>query len=100
MGLTDNLGSKYVNRKCPAGKNHKVNKDDLSCGHTGKILDWCETYQKWIVNPTKTKMVIEMIKNDDEYEIDREAREKITEALKNGDLTPAIDYRKLLMNRD
>jgi len=100
MGLLDKLGSMFVYRKCPVGKYHKINKDNLSCGHTGMILDWAEELQRWVPNPTKTEMVLEMLQNDEEYEIDREAREKIDQALKEGNIQPAIDYRRMIMNRN
>lgn len=97
MGLLDKLGLNFVYRKCPAGKYHKINKDDLSCGHTGQILDWCELYQKWIPNPTKTEMLLEMIEEDSEFAVEKEAKERLEEAISKGDLTPCIDYRRKIM---
>jgi hypothetical protein len=99
MGLMDKLSKAFVYRRCPAGRIHKVNKDMTECGHTGRILDWCEEYQRWIPNPTKTEVAKSMIANDEEFAVDREAREKLEEALRNGDIKPALDYKRLLMSR-
>ena len=99
MSLMDRLGKAFVRRRCPAGRFHKINEDITECGHTGQILDWCEPYHKWIPNPTKTAVAKEMIESDDEFEVDREAREMLEEALRDGNLKPALDYKRLLMSR-
>lgn len=89
-----------VYRRCPAGKIHRVSADNPECGHTGQILDWCEEYQRWIPNPTKTDVAYDMLNNDEEFEVEREARRRIDEALQKGDLKPALDYRRVLMNNE
>lgn len=99
MGLADRLGRAFVRRKCPAGRWHKINIDFTECGHTGKILDWCEEYHKWIPNPSKTDEALRMLKDDEEFAVDREAREMLEEALRDGNLKPALDYRRMILNR-
>ena len=99
MGLADVLGKAFIFRRCPAGRIHKINRDNVECGHTGVILDWCEMYHRWVANPTKTDVAKSMIQDDDEFAIDREAREMLEEAMINGNLQPVLDYKKLLMSR-
>lgn len=95
----DRLSKAFVRRRCPAGHYHRINEDSVECGHTGVILDWCEMYHRWIPNPTKTASAKEMIKSDDEFAVDREAREMLEEALRDGNLKPVLDYKRLLMSR-
>lgn len=93
--------SKYapVWRRCPAGRWHRVTSENPECGHLGKIIEWCEPLEKWVSNPTKTEIAKQMIENDDEFSVEREARLRVEEALKAGDLKPALDYRRMLMNK-
>jgi hypothetical protein len=100
VGLLDKLGKIPVWRRCPAGKFHRVSIDHPECGHTGRVLDWCEEYQRWVPNPSKDVVIQEMFERDEEFAIDREAREMLEEALRDGNLQPAIDYRRLLMNQN
>ena len=98
MGLLDKI-SKYVPvyRRCPANRLHRVTSESGDCGHTGRVLEWCEPYHKWVGNPTKTAVAKDMFENDEEFEIEKEARLKLEEAMRNGDLQPALDYRKKIM---
>ena len=100
MGILNKLSKLVpVYRRCPANKWHRITADDCSCGHTGKILDWCEEYHSWVSNPTKTEVANEMFRDDDEFEVEREARLKLEEAMKNGDIKPALNYRRRIMSR-
>lgn len=94
--------SKYapIYRRCPAGHLHRVSSDNPECGHLGKIIEWCEPQQRWVDNPTKTALAKEMIENEDEFAIEREARLRVEEELKKGNLKPALDFRRVLMNKD
>lgn len=97
MGLLNRLGKNFVYRKCPSGRIHNVNKDNGSCGHSGIILDWCEEYRRWIPNPTKTAYAKDLIETDDEFAVEREARLRLEEAMKSGDIRPVMDMRRRLM---
>lgn len=93
--------SKYAPRwrRCPANKWHRVTAENPECGHTGQILDWCEPWQRWVPNPTKTAEAKRMLAEDEEFEVDREARAKLEEALRNGDIKPAMDMRRRLLEQ-
>jgi len=99
MGLLDKISKNIpVYRKCPAGKLHRVSAQNPDCGHTGEVLEWCEEYQRWIPNPTKTEMALIMIEEDSEFDIEKEARERIKYELKKGNIQPAIDYKRKIMS--
>ena len=100
MGLLDKI-SKYipVYRRCPAGRLHRVTANNPECGCTGKVLDWCEEYQRWIPNPTKTTVAKDMADNDEEFSVERDARQRVEEALKSGDLKPVEDFKRSLMRK-
>jgi len=95
---------KFVNkyapkwRKCPAGHWHRVSADDCDCGHTGKVLEWCDPLQRWIPNPTKTEYALKVIEEDTEFEIEKEARERILWELKRGNIQPVVDYKRKIMS--
>ncbi len=74
-----------------------MSSDHPDCGHTGKVLEWCEPYQRWVANPTKTEEALRLIETSEEFDVEREARLRIEEALKKGDLQPAMDYRRRIM---
>lgn len=99
MALLDKI-SKYipVYRKCPAGHWHRVSAQNPDCGHTGEILEWCEPYQRWIPNPTKTEIALNMIEEDAEFEIEKEARERILWEIKRGNLQPVVDYKRKILS--
>lgn len=99
MSLLNKLGKRFVYRKCPFGHIHNVNSDNGSCGHGGIIMDWCEEYHKWIPNPTKTQYALDMIEEDDEFVVEREARLRLEEAVSAGDLRPVMDMRRRLMEK-
>ena len=99
MSLMSKLGKLPVYRKCPAGHWHRVSAEHPECGHTGRILDWSEEWQKWIPNPTKTDVALTMIEEDEEFEVEREARLRLEEELKKGNIKPVKDFRRMIMNR-
>ena len=99
MSLMSKLGKAFMIRRCPAGQFHKINIDNVSCGHTGKVLDWSEEWERWIPNPTKTEVAKEMIVSDDEFAVDREARERLEEAVRDGKIKPTQDIKRMIMNR-
>ena len=99
MGILNKLGIKWVYRKCPYGYIHNVNKDEGSCGHGGKILDWCEEYHSWISNPTKTAYANAMIEEDEEFAVERDARLQLEEEVKSGNMKPVEDFRKRIMRK-
>ena len=99
MGILNKLGIKWVYRKCPYGHIHNVNKDEGSCGHGGKIIDWCEEYHCWVSNPTKTEQALAMIEEDDEFAVERDAKARLEEALESGDIRPIQDFRKKIMGK-
>ena len=86
-------------RKCPYGYLHRITGENPECGHGGKIIEWCEPQEAWVSNPTKTAIAKEMFRDDDEFEVEREARLKLEEAMKSGDIKPALDYRRRIMSR-
>lgn len=99
MGLLDRLSKHIpVYRRCPYGFYHRVSAQDNSCGHGGKFLDWSEEYQRWVPNPTKTAVAKEMIKNDDEFAVEREARQRLEEEFKKGNIKAIPDLRRRIMN--
>ncbi len=99
MGILNKLGIRWVYRKCPYGYVHNVNKNEGSCGHGGMILDWCEEYHSWVSNPTKTEIALAMIEEDDEFAVEREAKQMVEEALDAGDIKPVQDFRKKIMRK-
>lgn len=86
-------------RKCPAGHWHRVSKEEPECGHTGQILDWCEPLQRWVPNPTKTAFAKAEFEESEEFDVEREARLRLEEEIKKGNLKPNPDYRKVIMNK-
>lgn len=95
---------KFVNRyapkwkRCPKGHWHRVSADDCDCGHTGEVLEWCEPLQRWIPNPTKTEYALRMIEEDSEFEIEKEARERILWELDRGNIQPVVDYKRKIIS--
>lgn len=87
-----------VFRKCPAGYIHRVSVENPECGHTGEVLDWCEEWHRWVPNPTKTAMAQQEFQKGEEFDVEREARLRLEEALRSGDIKPAQDYRRTIMN--
>jgi hypothetical protein len=98
MGLLDKLGIP-VYRKCPANKWHRVSAENPSCGHTGVVLDWTEEYQRWVANPHKTALAKDQYEQDSEFDVEREARLRLEEAVKNGDLKAVEDIRRTIMGK-
>lgn len=88
-----------VYRRCPAGHWHRVSAENPECGHTGKILDWCEEWQRWVANPTKTAFALQEFQESEEFEIEREARLKLEDAIRGGDIKPTRDIARDIMRR-
>lgn len=86
-------------RRCPAGHWHRVSSEDHDCGHTGQVLEWCDPLQRWIPNPTKTEVALALIEEDSEFEIEKEARERILWELKRGNIQPAVDYKRRIIQQ-
>jgi hypothetical protein len=87
-----------VFRRCPAGHWHRVSAEEPECGHTGRILDWCEEWQRWIPNPTKDAVAKQQFEESDEFEIEREARLRLEEDIRKGKITAKEDIRRKIMN--
>ena len=99
MSILNRLGIKFVYRKCPHGFIHNVNKNEGNCGHGGIILNWVEEYRRWIPNPTMTEYAKDMIEEDEEFAVEKEARLQLEEEVKKGNLKPIEDFRKRIMRK-
>lgn len=86
-----------VFRKCPAGRWHRVSKEEPECGHLGKIIEWCEPLQRWVDNPTKTAMAKAQYEESEEFDVEREARLRLEEDVRKGKITAKEDIRKRIM---
>ena len=98
MGLLDKISKNIpVYRRCPFKHWHRVSAQDHSCGHGGVILDWSEEYQRWVPNPSKTEYAKDLIKTDDEFAVEREARLMLEEELRKGNIKARADMRRRIM---